>query len=163
MAIWYEVVPDDKEIDTFIKGNWEFHDFRIERIEYIPSKGMAEVFLKYDTNREGRLLKFFEVSGIGINTQRDYRESFIFGCSTIRLEDETLIWLDDDDWGAEEKNHLDEVKTYATWIQSKRIVWAVTDGDGLPVEMPESMKHQVWSIFGKVEQHDFDFKEYEEV
>ena len=46
-----------------------------------------------------------------------------------------------------------------TWIESNRIIWAITDADGNPVEMPQNRIDQVWETWGKKEKKHFDFKE----
>ncbi|MBD5083282.1 MAG: hypothetical protein HDT34_03880 [Clostridiales bacterium] len=49
MAVWYEVEKTEKGIENFLESNWVFHDFTLERIEYITEKDLVEIFLRYDT------------------------------------------------------------------------------------------------------------------
>lgn len=72
MGIWYEVERTKKGIENFLECNWEFHDFRVEKIMYVPGKDMVEIFLKYDTGREGVLLRFAWIKDMHINTQCDF-------------------------------------------------------------------------------------------
>ena len=58
MAKWYEVEKTEKGIKEFLECNWEFHDFRAIKIEYVPGMDMVEIFLQYDTGCEGVLLRF---------------------------------------------------------------------------------------------------------
>lgn len=61
MAVWYELEKSNAGIKNFLDSNWAFHDFRLERIEYILGKDLVEIFLKYDTGTEGVLLRFIGV------------------------------------------------------------------------------------------------------
>lgn len=49
MAKWYEVEKTEKGIKEFMECNWEFHDFRAVKIQYVPGMDMVEIFLQYDT------------------------------------------------------------------------------------------------------------------
>lgn len=158
MAIWYEVEKSQTGIKNFLDSNWSFHDFRIEKIEYIPSRDMVEMFLKYDTQTEGVLLRFLGVHDVSIAVPDDYEADYIFGCSVFRQENNSLIWLNDE-VNCEEQ--LDKVKQFATWVKAQRIIWAITDGDGNPIEMPTERIDQVWNIWGKIEEKHFDLKEFD--
>ncbi len=46
MAIWYEVEHSEKGIHNFMDCNWHFHDFKIERVNYLPDSYTAELFLQ---------------------------------------------------------------------------------------------------------------------
>lgn len=156
MAIWYEVEKSEAGIRTFLDWNEGFHDFRPERVEYVPGKDMVEIFLNYDTGKEGVLLRFSRIHGIHINTKRDYEAEWIFGSAALLLEDSKIIWLDEDVWGEENRAHLDELKQYTTWVEAERIFWAVTDADGTPVERLENRTRPGWAA----EEPCFDLKEF---
>lgn len=160
MAIWYEVEKTEKGLDDFLESNWAFHDFRPERVEYVPSKDMVEIFLRYDTRKEGVLLRFAWIHSMGVNTKRDYEAEWLNGSVALLLDNHTIIWLDDDDWGKESKNHLDEIKSYTTWVEAERVFWAITDGDGNPVEMPSDRIDQIWSVYGKQIEKHFDLNPF---
>lgn len=158
MAIWYEVEKTTDGVNNFLNCNWEFHDFRIEKIEYIPVKNMTEMFLKYDTMKEGVILRFIGVYNIHIT---EYHESeWIDGSIVIIEKNNSLLWLNNDNWGEDSEEHLDELKAYNTWIEANKIFWAVTDADGHPIEMPENRIHQVLYNFGKQEEKHFSLKEF---
>ncbi len=161
MAVWYEVEKSENGINHFLDSNWGFHDFRPERVEYIPGKDMVEIFLKYDTGDQGVLLRFVWIKGMRVNTQRDYDAEWLSGSVAFILDNGAFIWLDDDEWEEESALHLDEMKTYTTWVESERMMWAITDGDGNPVEMPPDRKDQVWNAYGKRIEKHFDLKEFQ--
>ena len=161
MAIWYEVEKSKAGIKNFLDSNWSFHDFRIEKIEYISRKNMVEIFLKYDTETEGALLRFSGVQGVHINLPSDYNADFIMGCCVLYLENDTLLWLDDESCDANDAEQLSLAKQCATWVESKKILWAITDGDGNPIEMPPERIDQVWVAWGKTEERHFDLKPFD--
>lgn len=153
MAIWYEVEKSQKGIEQFLDSNWGFHDFRLERVEYTPGKDCLEIFLKYDTGEEGVLLRFTWIHDFHICAERDYEVDWIYGCA-VTQHDDTLLWVDDDNWGKDSKKHIEEMKKYASWVEAERIFWAITDGDGNPVEMPANRIDQIWNVYDKrIEKH----------
>ena len=161
MAVWYEVEKSEKGIAHFLESNWCFHDFRPERVEYIPGKDMVEIFLKYDTDDQGVLLRFVWIHAMHINTDRDYEAEWLSGSIAFILENGAFIWLDDDNWGDESISHLDEIKTYTTWVESERIMWAITDAYGNPVEMPSKRINQICNIWGQQVEKHFELKEFQ--
>ncbi len=160
MAIWYEVEKSAEGIKNFLESNWDFHDFRPERVEYIPGKDLVEIFLKYDTGDTGVLLRFAWIHGVHINTKRNYDGEWLSGSVAFVLENNAIIWLDDDEWGNQSREHLDEIKKYATWVEAEKIFWAITDADGTPVDMPQDRMIQTQVIYGVEETKYFDLKEF---
>lgn len=140
MAIWYEVKKNEKSITNFLECNWYFHDFRVEKVEYIPGKDMVEVFLKYDSMTEGVLLRFAWIHDFHVYPFNDYDAYWIFGSQILTTDKETMIWMDRDDLDLRELKEEKEYKKYTTYVEAERIMWAVTDADGNPVELPEERK-----------------------
>lgn len=160
MSIWYEVEKTEKGIRDFLESNWFFHDFRPERVTYVPGKDMTEIFLRYDTMDEGVLLRFAQIHGMSVNIHWDYDAEWLLGSDAILLDDHSIIWMDDDGWGDESKDHLEEIKQSTTWVEAERIFWAITDGDGNPVEMPSDRLDQVWDVYGEKTEKHFDLKPF---
>ena len=162
MSVWYEAEKTKEGLASFLDCNWSFHDFRLEHVLYVPGKDMVEIFLKYDTGQEGVLLRFTGINGVHVNTDTDYDAAWLCGSVILCLDNDSLIWLDDDDWGENSLEHLDDLKQTATWVESKRLFWAVTDADGNPVEMPDDRVDQLWYDNGKTEVMHFKLKEFDE-
>lgn len=160
MAIWYEVKKNEKSINNFMDCNWGFHDFRPERVEFIPGKDMVEIFLKYDTMTEGVLLRFVWVHDLHVNTQRDYDAEWIYGSELIVTDDGNMVWVDVDDWDINIPQNLEKVKKFATYVEAERLMWAVTDAEGNPVELPEDRINQVWKNWNEVEEKHFELDEF---
>ncbi len=159
MAVWYEVEKSEAGINDFLDCNWGFHDFRPEPVSYVPGKDMVEIFLKYDTMREGVRLRFAWIHDMHINTQRDYDAEWIYDSTLIRLENNAFIWLDEEG----DKNDIDDLKKIATWVEAERIFWAVTDGEGNPIEMPLDRIDQVWRdcLKNTITKKQFKLKEFD--
>ena len=156
MAIWYEIEKNEKSIEDFLDCNWGFHDFREQSIRYVPGMDMVEIFLQYDTRKEGVLLRFAWIHDLHINTQKDYDADWIYN-SMLKIVDKTLfLWMDEED------DDIDEMKKFATWVEAERIFWAVTDGDGNPVEMPLDRIEQIRedSITKKKMKKHFEMAEF---
>ena len=41
------------------------------------------------------------------------------------------------------------------------VLWAITDSDGIPIEMPPERIDQVWNVWGKMEEKHFDLKAFD--
>ncbi len=161
MAIWYELEPSEQGIDTFLDCNWGLHDFRLENISYSAGRDYIDVFLKYDTGDQGRLLRFAGIRKVSIKVDRDYEADWIFDSRIFLTDHHSMVWVEDSCDTAEDcKEQLDEIRDYTTWVEADRIFWAITDPNGKPVETPPSIIDQIWEIYGKEERHHFDLKPY---
>lgn len=161
MAIWYELEKSPGGIRDFLESNWHFHDFRLESIEYTAGKDMVEVFLMYDTGEEGVLLRFAWIHDLHIQTGRDYAADWISGSALIQLEDESILWLDCDDFDVGNASQLEEVKRYDTWVEAERLFWAITDGEGNLVDMPQDRIDQTWHTYNEIEHKHFELHEFQ--
>ncbi|MDE6723483.1 MAG: hypothetical protein K2J55_04730, partial [Eubacterium sp.] len=126
---------------------------------YSTEKDLVEIFLRYDTMDEGVLLRFSHIQNMHIDTNRDYDFELV-GSTALLLENNSVIWLSDDSWGNQSKEHLDEIKQNTTWVEAERLFWAITDADGNPVEMPPERINQVWIMDEKREEKHFDLKAF---
>lgn len=155
MAIWYKVEKTKQGIKDFLDCNWGFHDFRIERVEYVAGNDMVEIFLRYDTRKEGVRLRFVGLSGVHIYVDLDYEADWLYDTTLLLRDDGDLQWF-----AAEDVNEVEaENPTFCTWVKSNEMIWAITDGEGQPVEMPADRLNQVWHDYGKTTQKHFQFQE----
>ena len=162
MAIWYEVEHSEKGIHNFMECNCHFHDFTIERVNYLPDSYTAELFLKYDELEGSVILRFIGVHSMNINIQVDMGwTSDIMGSVLLLLENGQLLWIDDDSWGDQSMDHIEELKKESSWIQAERLIWATTDSNGNPTELPADKIDQTWNIYGKIEHHHFDLTPFD--
>lgn len=153
MSVWYKVNATEQGITDFLDCNWGFHDFRIERVTFVPESDTCEVFLKYDTGKEGVVLRFSKLRGMFIRVDEDYLDAWLFGSTLLLQENGTMRWIAADDVSAEEAAAC----TFATWVEADQLLWAVTDGDGQPIEMPSDCLHQLWNVDGKDIEKQFSF------
>ena len=148
MAVWYEVEKTEDGIKSFLFMNCEFHDYRMNCFNYDIANDKVDIFLKYDTDDEGVLLRFVGIDDFRVSTDRNWDLDWMPG-STMSVIDSDFIWLDNDDWGKESVKHIDDMKQYATWVKARRVFWALTDANGNPVEMPERRKHLILTEYDK--------------
>lgn len=164
MAIWYEVEHSKEGIYNFMECNWCFHDFAIERVNYTPEENAVELFLKYDTMEGSIILRFLNVESLNVTVRaiKRYTDE-IFLSVLFLLDNGRFLWIDDDHgWGEDSYLHIEELKADSSWIEAERIIWAVTDKDGRPTELPDDKIDQTWDIWGKIEQHNFSLSPYTE-
>ena len=157
MAVWYEVLHSEKDIYNFMECNWHFHDFTIERVTYQPESNTAELFLKYDELEGSIILRFISVTSMNVNMQVEFGYmNDITGSVLLLTEKGQLIWINDDSWGDQSIKHIEELKKSSSWIQAKRLIWAITDKDGFPTELPADKIDQTWNIYGEIQHHHFE-------
>ena len=153
MAIWYEVVKNKEGIKNFLGSNCEFHDYRINRIEYVASKDYCDVYLSY-CKTEGTVIRFVGLFDIHIHGDIDYEADWMFGSELFIQDNGRFIWINDENYG-DDSSHIDDYKSYATWIEADRIFFAVTDGEQNPIEMP------IYHIYRNVRSLNYDTNKYD--
>lgn len=164
MAIWYEVEHSKEGIYNFMECNCCFHDFAIERVNYTPEENTVELFLKYSTMEDSIILRFLNVESLNVTVRaiKRYTDE-IFLSVLFLLDNGHFLWIDDDHgWGEDSYLHIEELKADSSWIEAERIIWAVTDKDGRPTELPDDKIDQTWDICGKIEHHHFSLTPYTE-
>ena len=164
MAIWYEVEHSEKGIRNFMDCNWHFHDFTIERVNYLPDSYTAELFLKYDELEGSVILRFVNVRSMNVNIQVNTGWiNDIVGSVLLLLENGQLLWIDDDRWKDQSIDHIEELKKESSWVQAERLIWAITDSNGNPKELPAGKIDQKLDIYGKIEHHHFELTPLDEL
>ena len=157
MAVWYEVLHSGNGIHNFMECNLHFHDFTIERISYNPDSNTAELFLKYDEVEGSVILRFVGVISMNINMQVEFGcMNEIMGSVLLLTEKGHFLWIITDSWGDQSEEHIEELKKSSSWIQAERLIWATTDKNGIPTELPANRIDQTRNIQGKNEHHHFD-------
>ena len=158
-----EIQGNSEGIHNFMECNWHFHDFQIERVNYLPDSYTAELFLKYDELEGSVILRFIDVDSMKVNVQVDMGStSAIAGSVLFLLKNGQFLWIDNDLWGDQSTDHIDELKKESSWIQAERLIWATTDSNGNPTELPADKIDQIWSVYGKIEHHHFDLTPFDE-
>ncbi len=163
MAIWYEVAHTEEGIRNFLECNWEFHDFTIGRFSYDMENKSAELFMRYDENEGSVLLRFLNVEGMRVEAEVDggYPVNWIMGSVLLLLDNGNFLWIDDDGDKNPDAAAIAELKQCYDWVQAGRILWAVTDAEGNPTEMPPDKINQVGHVYGKVVHRHYDLTPYE--
>ena len=157
MAIWYEVEHSEAGIYNFMECNSHFHDFKIARVSYDPDCYTVELFLLYDELERSIILRFINVQKMYVSMETSFGlMNEIEGSVLLLTENGQFLWITDDIWGDQSKDHIEELKEEASWVQAERIIWAMTDSRGLPSELPADMIDQTWMIYGKEEHHHFE-------
>ena len=157
MAIWYEVERSKAGIYNFLECNYRFHDFKIARVSYQPDHYTAELFLLYDELEGSIILRFINVQEMDVSTEDSFGYlNEIEGSVLLLTENGQFLWIADDSWGDQSKEHIEELKKEASWVQAERIIWAMTDSRGLPMELPADVIDQTWVNYGKEEYHHFE-------
>jgi len=157
MAIWYEVEHSEAGIYNFMECNSHFHEFKIARVSYHPDDYTAELFLLYDELERSIILRFIHVQEMYVSMEGSFGLlNEIEGSVLLLTENEQFLWITDDIWGDQSKEHIKELKKEASWVQAERIIWAMTDSHGFPTELPADMIDQTWMIYGKEEHHHFE-------
>lgn len=156
MPVWYEVEKSEDGIINFMECNWHFHDFLIGQASYFPAKQMVELLMKYDTPNDIIILRFLKVKDFHFQSFDNPCDSMIFGSILKLSEDGCFLWYSSDDCPENDE----ELKNNSTWVEAENIIWAITDENGNPRELPEDKINQVWNNYGNTEYKHFQLKEY---
>ena len=89
MAVWYQVEKTEEGLQQFLKSNCEFHDYRIERVDYHAAEDYTDVYLAYDTGTEGVLIRFLGMIRLTIPLGRLYAGAWLSG-TTVFLSLRTI-------------------------------------------------------------------------
>ena len=159
---WYIVDKSKQGIEEFLDCIHAFHDFRLEKVEYIPGKDLVEVFLKYDTRTDGVYLRFTGVHGCNIIAERDYMADWSYRSICLNYHG-FFLWIENDDFDDLDNCDIKDVLKDTTWVMSDQLFFAITDGDGKLIEDPEDWFHQTWvDMHGQKTAKDFYFKSYDD-
>lgn len=157
VAKWFKVEKTEKGLADFLDCNWSFHDFRLESVRYNARDSIADVYLEYDTHKEGVLLRFFGIVCLDIRPDEYYSSDYISASGAFLTENGTVTWIiESDDLELDSEEIRDLAGKYSGWIEAKEIHWAVTDAEGNPVEMPADRIDQTWVEYGVTSHHHFD-------
>ena len=69
--------------------------------------------------------------------------------------------MDCDDFDVRNANEFEDVRCCGTWVEAERLFWAITDGEGNLVEMPQSRIDQTWHIYNEIEHKHFELHEFQ--
>lgn len=133
MAKWYEIVKDKKYIDDFMYYVRGLHDCRVVNVNCSYEKQFTDIFIQYDSEKEGIVLRFLGVKRVHLNVTDDFPAYWLYDTDILISDDNTLIWFDDGECGDE----FDELKDYMTWAEADKILFAFTDGKGNIQDIPE--------------------------
>ncbi len=163
MAVWFEVEKTDSGIRDFLDCLLNFHEYKIDKVKYDSDIFNAEVFFKYDSLGGSIILRFLKVPymNVAVTTHSGLAQE-INGVVLLLLDNGNFLWIDDDRFGDKSSEHIEELKSDSSWIEAERIIWAVTDENGNPSEMPDYFINQTFDTYGKKESRHFDLKPYAE-
>lgn len=160
MAIWYEAEKTEEGIRSFLESNCGFHDHRIEKIEYLAARNSVRIYLSCGKT-EGVVLHFGGVKRMNVTIPEEYGIDYIQESSVILLKNGCLLWTDIEQWEDNTDKWLEEARPISTWAEAERILWAVTDQNGTPVEMPKEYIDPVCNIWGKEVRKHYELKPFD--
>lgn len=160
MAVWYTADASEAGRKAFLDFHRRFCGFRIGHAVTDAEQQQTDLFLQYDAYR-GVLLRFLGVTGVHIPPEKP-TDAWIAGASLIQAEEGFLIWYDCDEMDYGNEKDREKILQEACWICAAKLIWAVTDAAGNPVEMPEDRLDQTWEDYAVTTHHHFEFVPYEE-
>ena len=160
MAVWYMADPSEEGRRAFLDFHRGFSGFRMERAVQDKEKKQADLYLQVDAY-SGVLLRFFRVSGMHIPPENP-EGAWIAGASLVREKDGSLIWYDCGELDWRDAKDRGKILRDACWIRAGKLVWAMTDAEGNPVELPEDRLDQTREDYAVTTHRHFAFVPYEE-
>lgn len=139
---WYFISNTKEDCLELLKMFWDFHDFRVKEIDYRAALGQLDLLLEYDDRELNVILRFSDTVRMGLlPIDDDYDNSWLSEGMLFIDEKENFVWNDGD-------GMLSEVPTLrGTWIQSSKLQYAVVDGSGNTIEIPDRIVKHVWKKY----------------
>lgn len=132
---WY-CAETESELAELLEMFWEFHDFRIEQIDYSAAEDRIDLRLEYDTHDIRVLLRFVDCAYMNFESGRWYPADWLQGASLGLRSQGQIVWAADD--GIDPLNLPNNV----LWISGFAFSYAMLDEQGRPTAIPESIVHQ---------------------
>ncbi len=149
MDNWYVVTPEKDNAKDLLHMFWSFHDFRITEVNYSAEKDSVDVVFEYD-DRKLRVLLRFEGNVQMYVAPVDFEADWIIDATLFTIENQ-LQWIQCSD------DETDLIKSEGiTYFRGDTIRWAIIDGTGNRLPVPDDMLHQRWEVL------NFETMEYEE-
>lgn len=120
------------------------------------------LYLRYDTDEEGTVLKFVNVKDMHICSCGDYEVSWLFGSGLKISPLYSLFW-----YNVDNEDNIDEIKKDKNlpWIESEQIIFAWLDKDNQVAPLTDEQLNSVWRILnyetGKYESVQKHFRVFE--
>lgn len=152
---WYKIIKDEEYCSDILDIFCELHDYMITKIIYQYQDSTATVYLRYDTDDEGVVLKF-------INGPKDDDDLWLVGATIQLTKEGNFLWyIDDEKWDDDElyqSRGLD-------WIEAEEIQFAWLDKDNNIIPLSNEKLNSIWSTYnyntGKYEEIQKNFKVFE--
>ena len=152
MNNWYYIENTEDDAQELLEMFWEFHDFRIQNINYNLEKDIIDLILEYDSDDLQVQLRFIHIYDFNFAPPGDYLADWLAGTILLITSSGAIMWISADDIERE-----DQVSKYDTWIKSKELHYAVIDEYGKPKEIPAIIIDQKGCAL------DFETKQYEHI
>ena len=150
MDNWYRIDNTSEDAKDLLTMFWEFHDFRLWSFSYSPGEDTIDVILEYDSHDMKVHLRFINLRGFNLCATQDHEANWYDG-NTISIDDDGNIFWIDVDWFKQG----DAVSEFDTWVKSEKLVYAILDKNGEPIEIPDDIKDQTWQPYN-YKTHKYD-------
>ncbi len=139
---WYFISNTKDDCLELMKMFWKFHDFRVREIDYHANQEQLDLLLEYDDKELNVVLRFSDTVRMRLlPTDDDYDNSWIFDGLLFIDEEGSFVWNDGNGIPA------DTGTLRGTWIQSVKLQYAVVDGKGNTIEIPDRIVKRVWKEY----------------
>ena len=134
MKSWYYARTED-EIETVYEMFWCFHDFRVQKKEYLLENEEIDLYLEYDS--DGIRLLFMFLGNVSMNfvPTDDFGADWLFGATIGLNEKKQVVWV------ADENIDVKNLPSYPLWIVGDRLRYAMIDENNTPFEIPDTILH----------------------
>ena len=151
MDNWYRIDSTSEDAKDPLTMFWEFHDFRLWSFSYSPGEDVIDAILEYGSHDMKVHLRFIDLRGFNLCATQNYEADWYEG-NTISIDDDdgNIFWIDVD-WFKQG----DAASEFDTWVKSEKLVYAILDKNGEPIEIPDDIKDQTWQSYN-YKTHKYD-------
>lgn len=150
MNNWYRIDNTSEDAKDPLTMFWEFHDFRLWSFSYSPGEDVIDAILEYGSHDMKVHLRFINLRGFNLCATQNYKADWYEG-NTISIDDDGNIFWIDVDWFKQG----DAASEFDTWVKREKLVYAILDKNGEPIEIPDGIKNQTWRSYN-YKTHKYD-------
>ena len=151
MDNWYRIDSTSEDAKDPLTMFWEFHDFRLWSFSYSPGEDVIDAILEYGSHDMKVHIRFIDLRGFNLCATQNYEADWYEG-NTISIDDDdgNIFWIDVD-WFKQG----DAASEFDTWVKREKLVYAILDKNGEPIEIPDGIKNQTWRSYN-YKTHKYD-------
>ena len=134
MENFYLVEKNASSMKAFLKMFFEFHDFRVYSVNYIPANERIDIIMEYDNGEDKVLVRLEKDVDMNFCPTDDYEADWLYNCEVCLDETNRFLFIAGDCGYSEF-----ELSKYCIWAKGENLYWAILDKENKPIPISDNM------------------------